>query len=321
MEQSDIENRLQEIISKSEVQSHKFNLANLKYGWVVAILALAVSIATISILLIDKGLVLDEQKTINISATTIWIVSITVIVAFLFAVLNIIADKSFLKKISEQTFFKKDIVEFFLEIVRDINIKNRNLDHMLQEITKTTDNFEKAPFENLISWYNAEKIEDSAQKVWSISYTLKWLNENRINKILNELVMYPDHEYHYIVLNKDASADRINLVKKLKKEFALQYKEKNGTEIHFGERFYLKYCGNTIDVPIPNDTSVYQSFADKGRLNHEIVVINTVEFHGNGDEENEVTLKSNFDFKFDDNAHVTRVKQWFDHTWKELNHQ
>ena len=58
---------------------------------------------------------------------------------------------------------------------------------------------------------------------------------------------------------------------------------------------------------------VYQNFPDKGKLANEYVVINTDEFH-----DFETNLKFNYDFKFEDNEQIIRVKKWFEVTWKRL---
>lgn len=194
-----------------------------------------------------------------------------------------------------------------------LNLKRlmEKLEKQLETNLAISENIEKAPLVNLISWSDAESYEKRAEKVWAISYSLEWLTESRISEILDELNSNKLHEYHYIVahdgyLSYNEKEDKVNaIIKKIN-----CYETEDDSDI--SERFIIKMAKENQKFPLPNDIAIYQSSINDCSTD-DIIVLNTHEFCSkNKVEENKL---NNFDLRFKDHKQIRRLKEWYESYW------
>ncbi len=209
------------------------------------------------------------------------------------------------------------LIVFINKITNNIVKESLGFKDMFDKIQNGLDNIKNAAFTNIISWRNAGQIEIDAEKVWAISYSLKWLSEVRINQILKELDKYPEHKYRFILVKYD-KIKRDAIYTKINKKI-LYFDRINKTNLK--TRFIIKKIkSENILLPISNDIAIYQSFVSGDEMQN-IVVINTREFNDNENnhEIKEEDLDNKFDIRFQEPIQVSRLITWYDSFWNNPN--
>lgn len=170
-----------------------------------------------------------------------------------------------------------------------------------------TENIQRAPVSHLISWRHSADIECRSRMVWAISYTLKWLDRERIKTIAEELKEKPSDEYRFIYIGK-----KTEICKSILVDFYCFVDSFDISDESLKNRFQIRVY-NGDNLPIPNDICLYKGFEEGNNKDKQIVVINTKEFDGaNGN-----NPEMNFDLRFDNDESCQRIIDWFNKTWPE----
>lgn len=208
----------------------------------------------------------------------------------------------------------ENLTNFLTNSSESLKKSDSSLTNKIEELDKVSSILHKNAFQNLVNWDESEDKEKMAKKVWVISHSLGWLTKEKTFELLDDCRINRDHEYHFIVLNKDRADDAINRVIRYKREYRESKTDCEESTLHAKERFFILYdLNNKISVPVPSDTVLYIDSEDKIEL-----VINTVEFNDNQEEITDEVKRRNFDLIFKDKRQCQRVYDWFKNEWKRL---
>lgn len=277
---------------------YKHDLGNRNRNWRKDIITVAILLITVFVLFIDKlwkpqgNILFDDMFYFKL------IIAFSVlIIACLVIWLDKQANNRIIEYIGKHYVGLTEVLEIF------------------EALENISDHLKQAPVSNLILFDTSRKMEVDAIKVWSFSYSLKWLTEKnykRVDAILEELntLEYKLHEYHYILFDPDNSRGQIiRDIRRKINDFDTLHKS------DIAKRFVLKrIIKSTLFFPIPNDIVIYQTYAyetigtNKGK---NAIVINT--------EKEDKSFYSGYDILFDDEKQVDRVIQWYDNLWNSIN--
>jgi hypothetical protein len=291
-----------------EERSHKRTLLIEIIKYFSTIIALIAAFAGITLTAINYFSVLgDIDKTI-LFQQYLFLGIFILILLLIFSLLYWLVIRLISKNIS-QNYLGYSEVSKEMKNYCEILIAQNALNNLL------TENIHRAPVSHLITWRNSADIEYRSRIVWSISYTLQWLNDNRIKCIIEELVDKRDNEYKFIYIGDNESdgliiKDRVDSI--ISSTIISLYKNKKDI-LKIRERFRIEIAKNR-KIPIPNDVCIYREFQEGFNNCKEIVVINMKEF----EETENCDIDNNYDLKFENEKSRYRVKSWFIQTWNEI---
>lgn len=326
---------IEDLRKKHETEKEKSDYISKIAGYKITLLTSAIAIiatlSTVTILFIDK--VFKSNNTLLVKSpiglTDILkfeisdnlkfsIVAVIFFIVAIFVGINLFSNNKLVKILAKQHADLVTVMQIFEALKNNVEQNNSELSKFLNQSETISRNLKAAPVSSLISWSDSGTIEILSKKVWSVSYSLKWLSEDRIKMILEELFRHKTHEYHYMLLqdynNPKGFADKtFNKIKNQINSF--EYKK----NCRVNERFVIKKAKEHILFPLPNDISIYQEFIENEKYNS-IVVINTHEFCDNNNESvDSVDLDSKYDLRFKDNIQVNRLIMWFKTVWNDSN--
>lgn len=317
---------------QTEKEKHEYSskLLKIRHGWITTVFGFAALTVTIAILFLDRLLKLNKDIWVNIPESLnnnlkieipldlrLEIAGAILLIALVFIALNWFSNNNLVKILAKQHADLVTVMEIFEAVKENVDKNNSELSKFITQSKTISKNLKSAPVSSLISWGDSGNIEILSKKVWSVSYSLFWLNKYRVNEILNELHHNKDHEYRYIIIpddnlpkgEKDITVVKIN-------NWIIDFDRINKTNLK--DRFIIKKAKDKLFFPLPNDISIYQSFINDDETSS-IVVINTHEFCDNRHthEIKKEDLDKNFDLRFKEPIQVNRLVKWYDNFWKE----
>lgn len=168
-------------------------------------------------------------------------------------------------------------------------------------------------------------MEIEAQEIKAITIDLSWLNNDRLEKIFEDLHKNKNDRFSYILVedNHTSNTNYNRIIEKIN-----NYESSHPTkpienlkdrlkihklqDIKIGKTKIFSNLG--FPLPIPYDVVIYTKIDSNGNKNPTVVISTKVV----PDTINEDDLMNNYDVKFTETAQVTRIEAWFDAVWAKL---